>query len=260
MSWSETWSTFRFFLSWTKKFFILVALIIIVFVVFGIILWAKSSGSFILYLLCVCAPVLLALLTVLWILFKSGYMKIAIQLGYRGRYGPDSSAGLAYIKSTSNRVLLNLQSEPPWVNMWCLPGGYYNQEKGDSDPSATAVRRLKEIAGVELVFAAKIAQTNGSPEYLQTVIDNGHGPIQDHLYLLLNNEGQSILETDIPEVSGVKWYSWDDIRTNKIPVPDHMLEIIGCLLDVNAKRKPLRSWTISPDYEQYWLQRLMPDR
>lgn len=210
------------------------------------------------YVLVIAIPTLLAHGTVAAILVLSGYFRLAYELGWKRR-NQLSVAGLAFVKSSGNRVLLNFQVEPPWQHMWILPGGYFNRAKGDRDPHDTAARRFREIANVagDWDAVAEIAETNlDDPEYVLAMIDSGHSPTQDHIYLVQKGR-DAPNETDIIETNALRWWSVDDIVDGRVNVPPHMHQIVLFLANnKGSAQSRIRFWSLSESYSQYYLNQL----
>src|ERR1044071_6233723 len=137
---SKLFYRIKFHFSWAGRVYISVIIRLLVLVVLGLALRSRASQHAIDYWLVIFLPAVLAFLTVIWNLYKSGYVKIAMELGHKRSHDPANSAGLGYVVSTSRKILMNLQKEDPWKDMWCLPGGYFNPGKGDLTPRQTAER------------------------------------------------------------------------------------------------------------------------
>lgn len=213
------------------------------------------------YVIAVLIPLVLAFLTVFVVLYKSGYLEIAIELGRKRVQGPTSNAGLGFIRSSHDTVLLALQNQPPWQNMWILPGGYINPSEGDKEPKDTAQRRVKIIIGPAadgLMARCKIAVTNGSPAYIIATLDCGHIPVKNHLYLITKTDDKPIVESDISGRADLKWFSRQQIEDGAVSIPPHMKEIASSLLNPKADRLHFKFWDLESDYELFYLNATMP--
>ena len=208
------------------------------------------------YCISVLLPTILAALVVSISIMQSRYLKVVIERALKRK---DQHAGLAFLRSDKGRVLLNRQTEPPWEGMWLLPGGYFNPTEGDQVTADTAVRRLQKLEQSTTPFAAKVhvARTNDSYIYIELMLEYGHVPTLDEVYLVLT-PGQVLLpETDVHENNNLRWVSPIEIRSDAYQVPPHMKELILYLLETNPSAPAPRCWEILSEYQQFYLDMIM---
>ena len=208
-----------------------------------------------LFLSAVAVPMCLAVLTTLAILTLSPYMTIATQLG---RKRLNQRAGLAFIKSDTHKVLLARQPQHPWLNMWIMPGGYYNPDRGDKFLRDTAERRARIAVGEtpRLIARACLAKTNGSRAYTMAMIDSGAIPISDEVWLMTNSDDTPIKEKSILPTEDLRWFSLEEAKDSSAEIPVHMKEVLRSLLGDTESPAVLRYWTLQDDYENYLLQHM----
>lgn len=209
------------------------------------------------YLLAIGVPATLAVLTTLSILLRSEYMRIATELG---RKRLNQRAGLGFVRSSSNKVLLARQGEYPWKGQWILPGGYVNPTAGDRWPQDTAQRRVRIAVGegCSLVASVHVATTKSSPDYVLSMMEVGHQPVEDEVYLISSADGPTIDEAAIALHDNIRWFTADEISASAQEIPPHMRQLLIALLEKPPASERLRFWKVSRDYEDYLLQNLHP--
>jgi ADP-ribose pyrophosphatase YjhB (NUDIX family) len=213
-----------------------------------------------LYSVAVALPVVLAAITVAYHLWRSKYLQMAIERG--GKRKALRKAGLALIRSSTGKILLNKQPQEPWLHMWCLPGGYINREEHDEGTQDTVKRRVKALVGPAWDFDLTLyAVTNDSTQYQQLTLDVEYRAVTIHLYQLRRlSDGavppsRPIHEVDVVESEVLRWWSVADIRDEAIPVPPHMRDVILRFLDhTQGETSPSRFWNLVRDPEEMALQ------
>ena len=247
----------RFFISWVKAFLVAAAVGVGILFVVAVILWYMAPDIVLFYSLSIVIPAVLAVIVVVGVLYRSGYAQVAGELGVKRTRPPYNRAGLCYIRSNTNSVLLNLQTQPPWRGLWLLPGGYFNPEKEDKVTSDTARRRFKELvtSDLDIVPRVRIAQTNFNPQYVHAIIEYGHVPTHDDVYLVLKRDDTSLDESDIKIMGNrLQWVTASEIAAGLIDVPPHIEDLLLFLLDQGADTRRLKYWTLERDYEEFMLQ------
>jgi hypothetical protein len=203
------------------------------------------------YIVIVLVPLVAAFATVFQQLITTDYLQTAISYGLkRVRLG---RAGLAFITSTSGKVLLNRQRKDPWMQMWCLPGGYFRVGQ-DEFIEDTVRRRVERLVKPEWEFEVKaeIGETNDSAAYRQLIQDLGYHPIKDQLFEIrrLGQRGP-IDESDVIPTEYLKWWSYDEIRDGLAQVPPHMADIIGFMVQ---EKRQADYWKLRNDVMERQIQ------
>jgi ADP-ribose pyrophosphatase YjhB (NUDIX family) len=217
-----------------------------------------SPRSFQFFMVCIIVPACAAVLVVSYSLLRSGYLSIVIEYGLKRMHAPTNQAGLGFLRSVSNKVLLNLQDEAPWAGMWILPGGYFNPAKNDMSPADTVRRRALELTGAkdDLIAGAHIACTNFNHEYIQAMLEFGHVPTRDHVHLVVRHGLPLFKEDEIQQTNVLRWVSADEIENGVCPVPPHMKELLLFILANKHSGGRVKYWILLPDYAQYYLPSL----
>lgn len=232
-----------FWFDWIKPL-ILTALAFLLF--WGLALgyvWSSMREHLYFFSVALAVPTMVALLTIGWHLYRSGYVRIATELGSRR---DQQKAALALVQTTCQHVLLNRQTQPPWQDMWILPGGYVDKLKDNGIAALAAGRRLTEIAQptCDLVAQQEIATTNGTPSYINTILEHGHTPTHDVVFRVFTTSRRLPERRHVVESDYVKWVKADDISNGRFAVPPHMKELILYFLNAESK---LRFWHLRAD-------------
>jgi len=89
----------------------------------------------------------------------------------------------------------------PHKGFWCQPGGVIDE--GET-PEMAAVRETKEETGIEVEVISLIGEVRG--------------PISGRTHnVYLSKQIGGILNSDSPEVEAVRWVSYTDLHSYKIP-------------------------------------------
>ncbi len=99
------------------------------------------------------------------------------------------------------KVLLIKRGLEPHKGHWCPPGGVIDM--GESPEEAT-VREVKEETGLDVSVKVKLGEVLG--------------PITDrYLGVFLCAVEGGVLEPSLPEVSGVRWFPYEELHRLKMP-------------------------------------------
>jgi ADP-ribose pyrophosphatase YjhB (NUDIX family) len=181
----------------------------------------------VLYAYCVLPAIWAASVTTLYHLRHSKYLRRAKLLADRVL----GSAGLGWVLSDTGRVLLNKQSEPPWLHKWCLPGGYCNLVK-DGNANNTVHRRVIELAKPTCAIhvGSRLAVTKNTPAYRRLIDDYDLLAVADEVFEVLKTSAGSsgscrLSEADVKETNLVRWYTVAEIKNGSVDMPPHVREI-----------------------------------
>lgn len=160
------------------------------------------------------------------------------------------TVGLSLVQCDNKEILLNRQTEHPFMGMWIPLGGFFNPEKGDEDLRATAERRVKELANLEVVARNLLAQTvEGSDygTYIRLVYDML--PAHDEIYQVVLEKGRrnKIVRSDVVETEDLRWWSREEIANldSDKEIPSFIKDVILYLSEKRESRSAApRFWDI----------------
>jgi hypothetical protein len=201
------------------------------------------------YLLAIALPVALGIITTIVVIMYSPYLSLVVQLGRERTVR--KRAGLALVISSSNKVLLAKQKQPPWETQWIPPGGYFNQSYGKFVDD-TARERLQHIVGPTcppMTSRGCLATSRDTAAYRLALLAEGHVPTDDRVYLFTPPNEQRFSETTIPNHEDLKWASLDEITKGSFVVPIHFKELIERVLSGRHEMNHMRFWVFDESIE-----------
>ena len=152
---------------------------------------------------------------------------------------------LVLVMSADGHVLMNRQEQEPFLGRWVFLGGY---ARVGETLRGTAVRRIKEITGVEFDLSVDevLAESSDSLFYEEYVTDYySLQPVPTTVFFARTRTGDLLPRAAVPteQRDDLRWWSIGEIaRDRGLSIPNYLREVV--LTKAGLMRFP-ELWTVN---------------